>query len=252
MPSIFLVSDLHSELYTSAQEVFSKVSWSPADILVLAGDIGNIVLQKQIYKDLLTLCKAQYKDVIVILGNHEYYHCDFDMLQVRVTARLLCNEVGVTLLDRESLIIQGIRFVGATLWSIINAETVHILNDMRQSVFPSQIEYVAEFIKDFTFIQSELEEHKNDNVPTIVITHHLPSNALIHPRFMSSAYNSAFVTDILDRVELKNVLYWFCGHTHEHMNRLHRNTTRLVVNPVGYPKEPRATNVSKEVFQIDI
>ena len=89
----------------------------------------------------------------------------------------------------------------------------------------------------------------------IIITHHVPTNLLIHKRFIGHVANSAFQTNVLDQVPLKCVKMWICGHTHEYadvqVKGQHSNHTTLLVNPVGYPREQRHTRLSLNVWVVD-
>lgn len=251
--SIYAVSDVHSEFYADATEVFDIIPWTDADYLVLAGDIGNPnePAKLQVYKQFLTLCKDKYKEIILVPGNHEYYDCDYNRQSSKNILKKMCNELNIHLLDRESKIIDGIKFIGATLWSLIDKPSIDSIADFKYDVFDSQVSYVCEFVDDFRFIKNELDKTVNDTMPVIVVTHHLPSSTLVHSKYRNSTSNSAFCTNILDRLYLDKVKYWFCGHTHEYMQSNYGRTT-LIVNPVGYPQETRSTKLSSKRHKVKI
>ena len=60
--------------------------------------------------------------------------------------------------------------------------------------------------------------------------------------------DSMFYTEILDSLNLKNVSYWFAGHTHECASIKHGNTN-VIINPYGTPHEQnhRQSKLSTEV-----
>lgn len=91
--SIYAISDVHTEFYDTAKEIYDKLPMSPATHLVLAGDIGVVLagVKRQIYKDFLTMCKNKYKNVVLIPGNHEYYGCLGNRGQVEKELETLCN-----------------------------------------------------------------------------------------------------------------------------------------------------------------
>jgi len=250
---IFGISDIHLEFYKTAQKCFKHLSnrLPSADILILAGDIGypqgNI--HNQNYRDLLKMFKQKYEYVLLILGNHEYYSSiNYNNFQTLEILQQICDDVGVILLHRKCITIDGIKFIGTTLWSAIDTQAVSGLSDF-QYVFKNKIEYLNEFITDFKWLQNEL--NADIDCSKVVITHHLPSNILIHPKFKESKCNSAFATDILDLLTMKNIKYWFCGHTHEYVKSNYGNTI-LIANPYGYPSEhhTRVTKLSSEVFEL--
>ena len=57
--------------------------------------------------------------VIFVPGNHEYDNMDFDAAHARLQDT--CARLGLTWLERSETIIQGVRFVGTTLWSDFDA-----------------------------------------------------------------------------------------------------------------------------------
>lgn len=98
------------------------------DIVVLAGDIGmgdkGIKWAADMFKGL---------PIIYVPGNHEYYRHDIeDNLIIKNTA----DKLGIHYLENESIILEGIRFLGCTLWTDFNkiddlksAEVITLLND---------------------------------------------------------------------------------------------------------------------------
>lgn len=248
MPSVYAISDLHLEFRKdpSIIETFPK-----ADILVLAGDICNAVTDEgqDIYRQFLLKAAEKYSDVVFIAGNHEFYGCRYDRNKVLDFLFDLAEETHTTFLHRTTAVIQGLKFVGATLWSLIDKESVSRINDFHETVFRTQIDYVEEFVNDFRFLRTVLERSVQ-RYPVVVVTHHLPSGSLIHSRYFGSVVNSAFSTDVLGSLSLSpQVKLWVSGHTHEFMRKKYGGC-ELFVNPLGYPHEmsSRSTSVSDHLF----
>lgn len=105
---IHLLSDLHFEFQRWRR------AWNldaiNADVHVLAGDIG--VGLEGIQWALASFSKP----VIYILGNHEYYG-QRPMTELLEKARQKTSGTHVHLLENESVVIDGIRFLGCTLWT---------------------------------------------------------------------------------------------------------------------------------------
>ena len=101
---IRVLSDLHLEFQ----------GWMPpaatADVVVLAGDV-------HVGADGLDWAQRQFAGapVVYVPGNHEYYGSDLSemLTELRVAAR----GRGIHLLDGDEIIIDGVRFLGATLWT---------------------------------------------------------------------------------------------------------------------------------------
>jgi predicted phosphodiesterase len=121
--NIQLLSDLHLENNPG----FVPTPAPGADVLVLAGDIGS-------YQNNSALSAAGDTDfglgrfspqngwptpVLFVPGNHEYDGLDFDAAHQRLQDT--CARLGITWLEREVLVLSGVRFVGTTLWSDFDA-----------------------------------------------------------------------------------------------------------------------------------
>ena len=61
--------------------------------------------------------------VVFVPGNHEYDMQDFDAAHDRL--RRTCDRLGLLWLERETLVLDGVRFVGTTLWSDFDALADH-------------------------------------------------------------------------------------------------------------------------------
>ena len=70
-------------------------------------------------------------------------------------------------------------------------------------------------------------------MPTVVVSHHLPSWRSVAPAFARSVSNAAFVSDLDDLVGRSTV--WIHGHTHS-SHRYAVGGATLVCNPRGYPR----------------
>jgi Icc-related predicted phosphoesterase len=120
---IQLLSDLHLESHPH----FEPTPAPLADVLVLAGDIGSY----QAGSRLTELGDTDFglarfsprhgwpTPVLFVPGNHEYDGLDFDEAHARL--RETCKRLGLTWLERETVTLQGVRFVGTTLWSDFDA-----------------------------------------------------------------------------------------------------------------------------------
>lgn len=115
-----LLSDLHLESHPR----FHAEPVPGADLLVLAGDVGSYQEGSRLEEPDFGLGRFSPKKgwptpVIYVPGNHEYDNLDFDETHVRL--RALCEELGILWLERETLVIEGIRFIGTTLWADFDA-----------------------------------------------------------------------------------------------------------------------------------
>lgn len=102
-PKLHVLSDVH--LDTGPYELPADLEF---DILIAAGDIGPV-------ERAVPWLAAIGKPVIYVLGNHERYHTDLDGAVAQ--AKQLAEGTHVHVLERETIEIDGIRFLGATLWT---------------------------------------------------------------------------------------------------------------------------------------
>lgn len=119
--NLFLVDDLHLEgRPVEMQQAFAKQlheqitsckSTGNIPVLICAGDIAE--------KDAGIDWASQFKcDVIYICGNHEFWNNDY--YEVIDTIREKCKKPGyehIHFLHNEEVILHGVRFLGATLWT---------------------------------------------------------------------------------------------------------------------------------------
>jgi predicted phosphodiesterase len=240
---IRIYSDLHLEFQ----------DWTPpplaADVVVLAGDI-------HVGTRAFAWARRHFKSepVVYVAGNHEYFGSDIPSMQQSM--RSAARDFDIHFLERESIVIDGVRFLGTTLWTdfaLYGAEPQQVADAMdyalhamydyksikRSPLENLQPEHTRQMhIEQSGWLKMELDAPFAGS--TVVVTHHLPHLNSVHPIYEGERSNPAFASDLSalfsDRVNL-----WVHGHTHESMNyRVGR--TRVVCNPRGYL--PRLPNLN--------
>ena len=197
--------------------------------------------------------------VVSIRGNHEYYNQIWQDLIAEDEERLqefkrLGKEIHV--LDPGMIVINGVRIVAATLWTdlmvngnpLMNAIAVQKgLNDYRickirdddkvRRLTPSDTQ--KKHFEDRNFIRETIS--KDFDGPTLVMTHHMPTQLLIDEKYTGSEFNAGFASDMTDMLFSSNVDVWTYGHTHDKnditLDREDRGVIKLVSNIRGYPHE---------------
>jgi Icc-related predicted phosphoesterase len=264
-----------------------------ADVLILGGDIlvakdtrmdptGIIENAKgQLLHDFMSRCSFQFPHVIYIMGNHEHYHGDY--ATSADTLRKFCAEWdNVHFLDKESIKIDDVTFIGGTLWTDMNGEDTltmrHIAGMMNDFRIVDNSKRRVEFKTydangEFNGFSSRVsrfcpedavEDHRamREYIRTIiegryderfvVVGHHAPSKASTHPRYkdeaiMNGGYSSNLDDFIIDHPQIK---LWTHGHTHEDFDYC-VGSTRIVCNPRGYINyEDRADNFKLKTVEI--
>jgi len=233
-----ILSDLH--LSQGALDLPSNA----ADLVVLAGDIARPA-------QALEWAAGLGKPVLYVPGNHEFYGASLGGTLANL--RSLSAGTAVKILDDEEVVIAGVRFLGSTLWTdfrlfgggeqraAAHDEALRWMRDYRrifrdpalQQLFRPQ-DGAALFQRHAAWLAQRLAQPHDG--PTVVITHHAPSPASIHPRFAGSLMNACFVSKADALLDGSRVRLWIHGHTHDSFDyRL--NGTRVVCNPRGYARD---------------
>lgn len=261
---IALGSDLHIEF--GQLEVTNTHS---ADVLILSGDIVTATDLKgysesdsygnaKRYMTFFEQCSTNFKHVLYVMGNHEHYHGDF-ATSANILRTVLKEFPNIHFMDKESITIDDITFIGGTLWTDMNKEDPHTLysikgamndfriikNSSRKVTFKDEAnkfhERGARFcpedtVEDHKAMLTFIDKSTNDITKKyVVVGHHSPSKASTHPRYkeevmMNGAYSSDLSEFILDRPQIK---LWTHGHTHDPYDYM-IGSTRIVCNPRGY------------------
>lgn len=245
-----LMSDLHLEF--GGMDV-PPLPEDASTTLVLAGDIG-LADRTHTYSKFIKRMANQFKDVIWINGNHEFYHSSFIRGPEKIRAHLDDLLVpNVHYGDRFTVIIDGVAFICATLWTDMdegNPSSAYFisgpqgLNDFRLIRSGSKMEpykrrlsindCVFDFKQSKRFIFEEIEKHMADGLKTVVVTHHGCSHLSIADQFKGDRFNGAYVTELgNDIVDVGGPNVWVHGHTHVSFDYM-IGDTRIVVNPRGY------------------
>lgn len=265
---IQIASDLHLEF--GGPEF--KLGSTGREVLILAGDI-NVGTKA----DKFILNQLEKSDVIYIFGNHEFYTQVLPKVRaawagpskdrVNKEAKIGGYDGRLHTLDNRTVVINGTRFIGTTLWSDFEGENPNSMmacergmNDFRMINiraggidFYGGIKLTAYDVLHFhrqavKFLEKKLFEEFDG--PTVVITHMCPSLQSIPEAFKLSSLNGSFASDLDWLIEKYQPELWFHGHTHNSFD-YNIGETRIVCNPRGY--YPNMFNPEfKDDFYIDL
>lgn len=266
---IQLLSDLHLE----AHPHFVPEPAPGADVLVLAGDIGSYQEGGQLGDEDFGLARfsplpqwgAWPTPVLFVPGNHEYDAQDFDEAHQRL--RRTCDKLGIAWLERETLVLKQVRFVGTTLWSDFDALADHEQTDsltrrlqLRDKAFRAANFYLrktggtrsgeaflaepmrAQALACQEWLQAVLSTPFAGT--TVAVTHFAPSLRSADPRYGLVPGTAGFC-NALDHL-LPHAQLWLHGHLHAPSDYTVRGTDpstqkswqcRVVANPLGYARK---------------
>ena len=266
--NIQLLSDLHLE----AHPHFVPEPAPGADVLVLAGDVGSYQEGSQLADQDFGLARFSPlplgagwpTPVLFVPGNHEYDAQDFDEAHARL--RSTCDRLGIAWLERETLVMQGVRFVGTTLWSDFDALADHEGSadlgrrlKLREKAFRAANFYLrttggtrngepflAEAMRDQALLcQQWLAQALAVPFagPTVAVTHFAPSLLSADPRYGLVPGTAGFC-NALDGL-LPRASLWLHGHLHAPSDYTVRGESgdgspwqcRVVANPLGYARK---------------
>lgn len=235
---LHILSDLHLDF--SALEL-PRIA---ADVTILAGDIARP-------QAAIAWASAFERPVLYVPGNHEFYGSA--IADTVVELKQLSQGTRVQVLDCDAVVWDGVRFLGATLWSdfrLVDHEEQRAWGILQANLFVrdfSQIwldaaretrfspaDAAALCARHQAWLHAQLAEPFAG--PTVVITHHAPSPRSIHPRFAGSPLNLCFVSDLEFLLGKERVALWIHGHTHDRFD-YQVNGTRVVCNPRGYARQ---------------
>jgi predicted phosphodiesterase len=225
---IQIASDLHIEQYLLKDSLEQNPLIPKGSVLVLAGDIC-CYSKRQYLNYFLDLWKQQFKKIIYIPGNHEYYGGHFNIN----THNFIKEEDNLVELNNYTYEFEGVRFVCSTLWSGVSEETTNMISDY------SVIRGFSKRIENEAHLQSVNFLKRTLSVPfdgkTIVVTHHLPLADCIDAAYKGSGINDAFYSNQEQLFDYK-IDYWIHGHSHNFQQFKFKNTI-VLRNPRGYYSE---------------
>jgi predicted phosphodiesterase len=232
------ISDIHLELlFRNSIKSFNKIFRANAEILILAGDIGNPY--KNEYKDFLEHTNNIFTKIFLIAGNHEYYSNGIDETKEKI--KEICKDFNnISFLDNSYEDYQNYRFIGSTLWTHID-KPAFIINDTKMIKNFTIPKYNKLHFEAKDFLEATFDQCKKDNIKAIVITHHLPFYKLTHPNYQNSLYINyrQWFNANLDQLIIDNkisITAWIYGHTHSTSIQNHYDIN-FYCNPLGYMGE---------------
>ncbi len=235
------VSDLHLELYTVLPK-FETLLKPVAPYLALAGDIG----QPPQLKELFGWIAPQWKHIFYLPGNHEYYGGNLEEREQELRQLVSLYE-NIHFLHPSSPFFceeENVVVVGGTLWSEVPRNSRwQKCNDYRYIRLGNTLgnpEAVFEKLNELhkehrTLLEHQIDVWRNRGAEICVITHHLPSFQLIHPRFWGSDVNQCFASGA-DALLRSPVRLWIYGHSHTCSHQVLHGVL-CVCNAKGYEGE---------------
>lgn len=248
---IRIMSDLHLEFGEFTPTL------TDADVLVLAGDI-HVKLHAMAW------IGKHFPDVPVIFvpGNHEYYSSTFPGQILKLEESAPSN---VHVLDRGEVVIDGVRFLGTTLWTDFNMngnqpiamwDAKQSMSDYKKITFGRNGRYrkiapsdlLAEHALSLGWLRERLAAPFEGK--TVVVTHHAPCALSIPEMYRDNIenLNGAYASRLEHLFGTAPI--WIHGHMHSSVN-YELAGTQVLCNPRGY--FPHSVNPDfRDDFVVDL
>ena len=245
---VHVMSDIHFEHMRRefGEDWFKQLvlfqSKDMAKVLILAGDICQIGRHEVFWKAKLAQLCGAYDKVLYVPGNHEYYSSSFlEVERFLEEVDQSPNFHNFIQLAHGPYTYEKQRFVGDTMWFPDTGEdrwTKRMMSDFSvigsgASPFEPEVYQRHE--------QFKLKVMANLRAGDVVVTHHSPLPASVHPQYAGSPINPFFMADMsayLHEGTLPKL--WIHGHTHNAFDYIHQVGSakmRVYCNPHGYPHE---------------
>lgn len=243
-----ILSDLHLEFHPFTIPPLAR----DADtVLVLAGDIGSVSRPEPL-REFLVHAGQEFRAVVYVLGNHEFYRSRWPGALARIREWGLPATVHV--LERDVVEIDGVTFVGATLWTDFDHEdpatlimAQHAMNDFQligRDLDPQSRDQRPRFLPEHAladhrrsraWLWQTLGKLRDSGKRVVLVTHHGLTPEAIHERFRGDALNGAFVSDLTSLLRETRPALAIHGHVHDSFDYVVQDT-RIVTNPRGYTR----------------
>ena len=239
-----LISDVHADLRKWSWSEFEDQIDSPT--LVVAGDISNYIDDTCKW---IADAKNHFKNVVWVAGNHDFYNSGFHQTRLidpnSAQSRLLyprtvdqiidhyrqwSEKHSIHFLHRDSVLIDGVRFIGCTGWhdfiagepytTEVQIQTWLSLNDKvilwaDDQRCPDHMFPLKQAIADAEYLTDAVDASQE---PTVIVTHHLPHRSLKWDRPEDPIWtkqHGGFVNTKMEKIINKNIKFWCYGHTHQ-------------------------------------
>lgn len=251
---LHILSDIHLEFAALPRRQLAHVD---CDIHILAGDIGVGLV------GLEWALKTFTQPVIYVMGNHEFYGSR-TVPRLFATARAKVAGTHVHLLENDAITIDGVRFLGASLWTdFCLAGVLHqdrtmraiaeIMSDYQRIRLPANgystrpiapattrawHEASAAFLEDALITRPEANSAQTPKAAarTVVVTHHAPSPQSLGKPPPFDAEDAAYASDLSELIGWADL--WVHGHVHRRVDygvaHHQGGLTRVLANPRGY------------------
>ena len=232
-------------------------------VLLLAGDIGTQRIALEVDAVLIQAAE-QFKEVIYIPGNHEFYGGEYPGTWDRKVEHIKKLHLdNVLLIDQGVVKVGEYLFIGATMWTALD-ETPGVrlaaewyMNDYRMATDTitkgklTTWRTIVDHKQAVEYIFGMCKWARYNKLIPVVMTHHAPAHGSIAPEFKGDELNGAYFTDLEYRITEEGPVLWVHGHMHNKFDYM-VGDTRVVTNPRGYVMGERENKDFDPEFTLEV
>jgi hypothetical protein len=189
-------------------------------------------------------------EIATVAGNHEYY--GYCLPEELAAGRARAKELGVHLLENDTVVIGRLRIIGATGWTDYDGFGAALREPGMRTAYDVMRDHKkikwrrdpwlrfrpqearALHLQSRAYIEAALATpHAGE---TLILTHHPGTIEAVVPAFQRSLTSLAYFSELTPIVDRYQPHWWVSGHTHLSMN-YRRGRTRMISNPSGYADE---------------
>lgn len=243
-----IYSDLHMDPAYFDPFIMPETNRDHETVLIIAGDAA----EQRNAVDWIHAATQRFKHVIYVMGNHEYYGGNIKRTPEKIIEafqdRYGSVPTNFNLLDSDTVEIDDVVFIGATLWTdfskgnhLLMYQARGSMNDYRKirhgspaapwahKLTPQVVYEIHNAHK--RYIVDQVEKFQDRKL--VVVTHHAPSELSIAPKYKGHHLNHLYYSDLSDILVDYDINLWVHGHIHHHVDYT-IGGTRVVANPRGY------------------
>jgi Icc-related predicted phosphoesterase len=240
---IQIFSDLHLDVHP----IKPITIMAGVDLVIVAGDTCEGVLRA--FEHLRRIVPLHIP-IVMVLGNHEFYRRFIpDELAL---ARSNAGAFNIHVLENNTIVLGGVRFVGATFWTdyrifgeanqaaVMNACATG-MNDHRLIGWQKQPwlrfrpqEAALLHHQSRAYLKQAFTESFNG--PSVMVTHTAVHWNSVLPRYATDPTTGAFVSDLEELILTTRPVMAVHGHVHNSCD-YRIGHTRILCNPHGYGPE---------------
>ena len=236
------VSDLHLEFEQNRKWLRAHPLKVTGDILLVAGDTAYLDLPDSgcdTYSQysFWDWASEHYRQVIVCLGNHDFYgYYDLATMPDGYCRRIRQN---VHAYYNAVVHIDNVDVIVSTLWSFIEPYNAYLtekgVSDFYRIKYNGHRLTANDFNNEhercLSFVKRAVAESKAQT--KIVLSHHVPTQLCTAKEFRGSTINGAFTVELGDYIADSGIEYWIYGHSHRNIDA-EIGKTKILSNQLGY------------------